>query len=308
MVAPLLSVIIPTQNRSDKLIKVLDALFTEAATLDDAVELLVVDDGSRASEAEAVEQYLRERDPQARMSQCLRQEARGPAAARNYGLRAARGDVVLFIGDDIVSCGQLLGTHIEAHTDRYLDDYYAILGLADLPPELANTPFARWWRARNFRYGQLLSGRREPDIGFFFTNNLSLKRRFLLEHGVFDEAFPAAAYEDVELGYRLAPHGLKIIFLPQAEAYHVHRIDVETACKRMYTRGRYYDLFRERTDYPAVSRVWMLVGDGPWMQPWLVRPLWRLASSLENRASLGPFNVLILMYFFQAGRGLKPGL
>jgi GT2 family glycosyltransferase len=307
-VAPVLSVIIPTRNRADVLERTVGLLLEQASDLAHDAEILVVDDGSHAEECDEFARYLAGLGSAAERVRFLKQAPCGPAAARNRALRAAQGSLVLFLGDDILPCPGLLAAHVAAHLERYPNEGVAILGLADLAPEFRDTPFARWWRRRNFRYDALLSGKRKPDIGFFFTNNLSLKRDFLLKYGMFDEAFPAAAYEDVELAHRLSNHGLDIIFLPEAEAYHYHRIDLDAACRRMETRGRYYDLFWQRTHYPAVSKAWAWAARGPWMHPRFIGPLWLLVRKLESRVSFGPANVLVLMYFFLVGRGLRPSL
>lgn len=302
-----ISVIIPTRNRADVLKRTVSVLLEQSAQLDAGVEIIVVDDGSEPSARAEFAHYLSVMGPVADPVRYFEQSPRGPAAARNYALRMAQGEIVLFLGDDIVPCSGLLAAHLRAHHE-YPEPVTAVLGLADLAPEFRNTPFARWWRHWNFRYDALLTGRRKPDIGFFFANNLSLKRGFLLEHGIFDEAFPAAAYEDVELAYRLSKYGLQLVFMPEAEAYHYHRVDLATACHRMETRGRYYDLFYAKTGYPAVPKVWRWVARGPWMRRFFIRPLWLIAHKLEERVSLGPLNVLILMYFFLVGRGLQPPL
>ena len=307
---PILSVIIPTRNRADTLKRTVTLLLEQAMQLADGVEVevIVVDDGSDAAVHDEFQHYLEGIGQSARQVCYLRQSPLGPAAARNRALEVARGEVVLFMGDDILPCPGLLVAHIAAHREWYAGENIAILGLADLAPEFRDTPFARWWRRWNFRYDSLISGRRQPGIGFFFTNNLSIKRSFLLEHGMFDESFPAAAYEDIELAYRLSQHNLKVVFVPQAEAYHYHRIDLEAACHRMETRGQHYELFYEKTHYPAFSKVWVWAGRGPWMRPLIIRPLWLVARKLETRVSFGPANILILMYFFLVGRGLRPPL
>jgi GT2 family glycosyltransferase len=276
------------------------------AGLGQMVELIVVDDGSSQTEAAAVTLLVADLRSTGASVREIRQEPRGPAAARNHGIDACTGDLILFLGDDIVPCPGLLQTHLDVHRQSGADERIAVLGMADLAPDLCQTPFARWWRRWNFRYNDLLTGKRRPDCTFFFTNNLSVKRHFLLRHGGFDEAFPAAAYEDIELGWRLSQDGLTLLFAPQAKAHHVHAIDLNVACRRMEVRGRYYDLFRSKTPLPAISRVWNALGNGPWMQPSLIRPLWQWADRLQSRLDLGPIYILVLMYYFLVGRGLRP--
>jgi len=297
-----LSVIIPTRNRPRLLTQAVDHLLAQATTVDFGFEVLVIDDGSTMDIRSPVERLARERGHQAALRYFC-QEPRGPAAARNLGIREAKGEVVLFLGDDILARSGLLQAHVTAHDIEFPSREYAVLGLADLAPELCDTPFVQWWRRWNFRYWLLLEGRRQPDYSFFYTNNLSLKRSFLLECGLFDESFRYAAYEDGELGYRLTRHGLQVVFKPEARADHYHRIDLDAACRRMVVKGRAYDLFIEKTGMYGVSQIWSAMGSGPWMRPLFIRPLYRLADWSQTRVALGPVYILVLMYCFQVARG-----
>lgn len=300
--SPFLSVIIPTHNRIDMLLCTVDALLRQSEDANEQVEIIIVDDGS-SLEVRSPLSDLATRCGKPNMLRYFFQQARGPAAARNLGIQEARGDVVLFLGDDILARPGLLRVHISAHTEEYPEKNYAVLGLADLAPWLCKTPFVNWWRRWNFRYRLLLEHRRRPDYSFFYTNNLSLKRDFLLQYGLFDESFRYAAYEDGELGYRLSKNGLELVFKPEACADHVHRIDLLLACQRMMVRGKAFDLFVQKTGTPGISQIWKLLGTGPWMVPPLIRPLFRLADWLQTRGVIGPIYILVLMYAFQVGRG-----
>lgn len=304
---PLISIIIPTRDRADLLTRVVELLLDQEADLDGSIEVVVVDDGSEMDMSAALSasignQYRRDR------VRVLRCPPRGPAAARNQGIQTARAPLVLFIGDDILPLPGFLRCHVQAHTVEFPEENIAVLGLADLSPELRRTPFVKWWRRWNFRYDLLLSGRRKPDFSFFYTNNLSLKRAFLLQHGLFDESFRNAAYEDGELGLRLERNGLNIVFKPEAQATHHHPMDLASACRRMFVRGRSYDLFVAKTGAMGISRAWLWLGSGFWMHPYIARPLYRLADWSQTRISLGLVYILVLMYYFQVGRGKLPAL
>jgi glycosyltransferase involved in cell wall biosynthesis len=302
--SPYISVIIPTYNRIDLLTRVIGLLFAQASDIDYQLEILVIDDGSNNDVCSFIDRrfngFVHDN-----LVRCFQQCQSGPAAARNLGIREAIGDVVLFIGDDILPLDGFLQTHFYAHKSEYPEENFAVLGMADIAPEFQTTPFVNWWRHWNFRYWLLLEGRKEPDYSFFYTNNLSLKRSFLLRHGMFDEDFQYAAYEDGELGARLIMQGLRLIFEPKARAHHYHRIDLDAACMRMVTRGKAYDLFVERTSLPGISKIWKLMGYGPWMQPFVIRFLYKCADYLQSRLVFEPLFILVLMYFFQVGRGLK---
>jgi len=104
-----LSVVIPAFNAGSLLAA---AVRSVAAAERGDVEVLVVDDGSTDGSAEAVAQDMAA--PAAARVMLLRQANRGPGAARNRGLEAARGDLVGFLdADDVWLPGRaaaLLGT------------------------------------------------------------------------------------------------------------------------------------------------------------------------------------------------------
>src|SRR5580765_4862101 len=102
---PQISVVIPTFDRAELLPETIRAL---AAQVTDgfACEVIFVDDGStddtpailRAAVAQypSVFQYLRG------------SHAGGPAGPRNLGIRAARGETILILDDDVVPDGDLV--------------------------------------------------------------------------------------------------------------------------------------------------------------------------------------------------------
>lgn len=89
---PTVSVIIPTYNRAHLIRKSLESVLNQ--TFDD-FEIIVFDDGSTDDTEKVVKQFTDER------IRCLRHEQnRGAAAARNTGIRAARGDYIAFLDSD----------------------------------------------------------------------------------------------------------------------------------------------------------------------------------------------------------------
>jgi hypothetical protein len=96
--APLISVVIPAYNYAHLLPRALDSVL---AQLDAYCELLVVDDGSRDNTAEVLDEYVRH-FPALRVE---RQTNAGAAAARNRGIRLARGTYVLLLDADDALCG-----------------------------------------------------------------------------------------------------------------------------------------------------------------------------------------------------------
>lgn len=297
-----ISVVIPTYNRYSVLIRTLKAL-NDSPLQTSSCEVIVVDDGSTDATPTMMPQLMSSL-PYKLLYE--RQANRGPAAARNRGIAAATGDLILFIGDDIIPQPGFIAAHLRAH-QVYPQQQIAILGYTPWHPDVSQTPLAQWWEDNRFRYRVLLEGK-TPDFSFFYTSNISVKRAFLLKGELFDENFTSAAYEDTDLAYRLAQLGLKIVFEPEALAYHYHETDLNAICRQMEVTGRAYDYFVNKTGQLGLSQVWTLLGTGFWMQPMFIGPLWRLADYLQTRKIIAPLFILVLMYFFQAGRGKRPPL
>lgn len=85
-----ISVIIPTHNRAEFLMDVLESVYCQTRK---PFEIIVVDDGSTDNTREAVSKSFKDVD-------YIHQKNSGPAAARNAGIARARGDVIVFLDDD----------------------------------------------------------------------------------------------------------------------------------------------------------------------------------------------------------------
>jgi GT2 family glycosyltransferase len=72
---------------------------------------------------------------------------------------------------------------------------------------------------------------------YFWTCHVSLRRSFLLAHGLFDEQFRWAYGEDTELAYRLIRHGLRILFRREIAVTHDHLPSYTSARRRQRIAG-----------------------------------------------------------------------
>lgn len=227
-----MAVIIPTYNRIDALLECLSHLERQTYK---QFEVVVVDDGSTDSTPGKLEAYARKTDLVLRY---VRQENGGPARARNHAISLIETQLCLMIGDDIFPSPDMIEKHVQLHRKRP-EPAVAALGLTRWSETGQTvTPFMRWMEADGpqFDYGRLLSGL-NADWHHFYTSNLSVKTR-LLKQFRFDETFPHAAMEDIELAYRIEmSHGLEVIFLPDAIAHHLHPTTYAQACKRMVRVG-----------------------------------------------------------------------
>lgn len=196
--SPSFSVVIPTCHRDTDLARCLERLAPGVQTLaPETYEVIVSDDGT-ASTAEAL---MRDRFPWARWVQGPR---RGPAANRNYGASIARGEWVVFTDDDCVpEPGWLAG--------------YAGAARGDVRA-LEGRVFVRRAREHPFEFSPV-----NEKGGLFWSCNIAMRRTAFAEIGGFDERFPFAAMEDMDLRLRLQARGWERQFVPAAAVEHPWR-------------------------------------------------------------------------------------
>lgn len=239
MSRPAVSVVIPSYNRATGLKRVLDA-FERQRPSDLPFEVVVVDDGSSDETPELLASWRSRRFP----LYFVRQENAGPARARNRALGLASGTFVLFGGDDIEPHPELVARHVAKHR-RLADRRAAVLGLTRWPEDLELTSTMRHVDgpgAQQFSYAVFVDGA-EYDFRHFYTSNVSLRRDFLAaEPTGFSTEFPAAAFEDAELAYRLAGRGMRIVYHRAALAWHRHHYDAGSFFSRQVRCGEMADV------------------------------------------------------------------
>jgi len=223
-----LTVVIPTYNRCDTLGRAISAHARQTASRDIA-EILVVDDGSTDGTQAVVAEMSKGSPVHIRY---LRQDNKGPAAARNTGIRAANTDLLLFTDDDIIPSPTLAAEHLGWHKN-FPEDSGAVLGRVVWSPQVNPTPFMNWYGTNGplFAFARL-DGRTEVEYRYFYSCNVSVKTEFLRNSGTFDEDFKIAAYEDIELGYRLNKAGMRLRYNRHALAYHEQHVSFADACRR----------------------------------------------------------------------------
>jgi glycosyltransferase involved in cell wall biosynthesis len=210
------TVVIPAYNRASMLKKALDAYSSQSAS-ESIRELIVVDDGSTDNTKSVVEDASKKCRFEVRY---VRQPNSGPAAARNVGIREARAEIILFTDSDIVPGPDLVSQHVRWHHENPADSV-AVLGYVTWPQEPRPTPFMKWLGEHGalFAYRELRN-KREISYRYMYTCNLSFKVSFLRGHGQFNEEFKSAAWEDIDLGYRLHQAGLRLLYNREAVGYH----------------------------------------------------------------------------------------
>jgi glycosyltransferase involved in cell wall biosynthesis len=162
----------------------------------------------------------------------------GPGKARNHGVSLALGKFVVFLGDDTVPEPEFLAEHARVHRVSKDDPLLACLGYTAWPQRERVTAFMDYINDYGLQFGyKLIHDGALVPFNFFYTSNISLDRKLLLANP-FDTTFPAAAWEDIELAYRLDHLGLRIRYNAKAVTRHHHRMSVESFARRQYTVGK----------------------------------------------------------------------
>ncbi len=206
---PLLSVVIPVRNGGHDFEHCLRRLRESQLT---EFELIVVDDGSTDDSASLAR----------RMGAIVvgHEFPLGPAAARNTGAKLASAPYIFFIDADVAIHPDTLGRAMERFlADPTLDALFG--SYDDVPTD----------RSLVSQYRNLLHhfvhqrGDFEDDIRqahTFWTGCGMMRRDVFLEFGGFDpRLYPRPAIEDIELGYRLARAGRRIVLARDVQATHM---------------------------------------------------------------------------------------
>jgi glycosyltransferase involved in cell wall biosynthesis len=222
------SVVIPTYNRLDMLLRVLDAL--ERQTDAPPFEVIVINDGSKDDTERVVSR---------RPNIVFRSQVNaGPGRARNHGVSLAKGQFIVFIGDDTVPEPRFLAEHARVHRESNDDPLVAVLGYTGWPHGERVTAFMDYINDYGLQFGyKLIRDGEVVPYNFFYTSNISIDREVLAAHP-FDTTFPSAAWEDIELAYRLDARGLKIHYNARAVTRHYHPMNVDSFARRQYTVGK----------------------------------------------------------------------
>lgn len=275
------SLIIPTFNRWETLCLTLQALQNQRVR---PYQVVVVDDGSADGTWEKLQNWRREKNTPWELV-LVRQENRGPAAARNHGLRYATGDLVVFLGDDTIPEPDFLEAHLQAHGE--LVGPCAVVGLTLWDRQrMRVTPFLDYVNLAGdqFAYGLFQDG---DDLPFtcFYTSNVSLPLE-VLGDAPFYEGFRYAAWEDAELGFRLSLRGLRIVFCAKARTRHVHPLTLSAFLRRQEKVGETVSTLLQL--HPELRQDPAILG---WRRPLMVRafrPFWpALAPLAHGLDSLG---------------------
>lgn len=200
------SVIVPTHNRPEKLAQTLACLSNQALGTDD-YEIIVVDDGS-------LPPVILPSNLSGPSCVCIRLEGRERSTARNRGAAVARGELLVFVDDDMFVGREFLTAHVRAHLEW---PGVLAVGAVYLTDAALATAFGCFRQKLEDRGLPVERGYTSMP-NFCTAQNMSISRSRFRELNGFDEAIVSG--EDQDFALRHTALGGKIVFLPEAEAIH----------------------------------------------------------------------------------------
>ena len=276
-----LSIVIPTFNRARLLPRTLPALLEQRTAADVSYEIIFVSNGSSDESSAILKKVAEENAEKVRFFYI--DPTGGPAAPRNRGLREATGDAVIILDDDVLPDADLVQRYAEFH-QAHPEPHHAALGEAYVPEALLAHPMSMF---HTFPYDEV---RGLDRLGYehFWTCNVSVKREFMLECGMFDEDF--LYYEDILCGHRLTRNGMHLHFLPAARGQHLHELEPSAIPRKGHLTGFWLYPFVERIPETKVKKRFGIlspdIGAGLLAKRWLRRLGFRIVDNPLTHALL----------------------
>jgi glycosyltransferase involved in cell wall biosynthesis len=194
--APFFSIIIPAYNAAHHIVDALGSVFAQTV---DGYEIIVVNDGSQDTP-----QLERELEPYLANIIYISRPNGGPAAARNTGIRTARGEYIAFLDSDDQWVPEHLARMMDVlQQDPTLDLVYGdAVNFGDVAAEGSTTMEINPSEGLATFESIVLS--KCTVVG----STVVARRQALVEAGLFDESFVHG--EDFDLWSRLAYRGARI--------------------------------------------------------------------------------------------------
>jgi GT2 family glycosyltransferase len=205
---PYVDVIVPVYNAQETIVDCLGSLVKQDYP-PERFTVIVCDDGSTDATPGLIARFP---------VVLLRQGNAGPAAARNAALRAAKGEIVLFLDADCVVEKDWIRSHVAAHEDAGRRGRRPGCVGGSIRPDLRGARFIEICDYYSSWYYPPRSAQDRAEYEYLPTTNLSMRRALLAEVGGLDESLRSG--EDIALGMRLRERGAAIIKVPGIACYH----------------------------------------------------------------------------------------
>lgn len=237
------SIIIPTHNRVKSLLRTIKSVCRLNFPPKD-YEIIIVENACMDSTKSIIEKWIYEK--RINNMKVFSENTTGVHFARNTGAHIAKGEVLVFIDDDILVSKNFLNAYV-----AFFKKYPGMVAAGgEVLPEWETEP-PKWLinfidKRKTFFILGLMSPYNKFRLakdGFFFSNNMAIKKEILFQMGGFNPELIGNDYVgngEAGLNQKLWENGRLVGYVPEALVYHhisKDRMTVEYFIRRMKNEG-----------------------------------------------------------------------
>ncbi len=216
----LVSVVIPTYNRKEILLKCIDSCLASDYP---ALEVIVVDNASTDDTAEAVEKNYQSDD---RVRLVRLSENMMAAGGRNAGMKVSKGEYILVLDNDNVIFPDMISQLVRAMQDRPDVSYVGALSINKGSGQIwiLSGGKVNFWTCKSTDYGCGMPYTDDIQLNRFYETvsapNAAMIRRSVIDKiGGYDATY-YAMFEEIDYGCRLERAGIKAVLCSDARTWH----------------------------------------------------------------------------------------
>lgn len=212
------SIVVTAFDREESLKRLLESLNHQSLP-PEQYEVIIADDSAERNTGERVRQGVETRFSTTLVRSGLPYHVNGVSVARNRGIQAATGRIIISIDDDCVPNRYFVEEHLKFHKSGY-----PLIVLGHRSEKIGKLEEERPISVTETKGLSELLGSAADSLGFFnfMTGNISFPKEIVTKVGLFNETFAQPGehgWEDIELGYRLWRKGYSTVFSRNAVVY-----------------------------------------------------------------------------------------
>ncbi|NVN93107.1 MAG: glycosyltransferase family 2 protein [Desulfuromonadales bacterium] len=215
-----ISVVIPNYNGQRSIEQCLTALLNQSISHNE-YEIIVVDDCSTDKSKEYLNTAIKLYHS---LNVIFHNKNMGRCIARNNGIRAARGSIIILVDNDVIVDSTFIEKHNKYHEENYQTRLAVISNLSFAPECIENSNFGRYmdscYIGNRSSYEKVKLDYTNLPPSYFGGGISSVHREELVAVGLFDENIHGYGAEDEQMGYLLSKAGVRIVFAEDARALH----------------------------------------------------------------------------------------
>jgi GT2 family glycosyltransferase len=229
--SPSISVIVPFLNARQTIIECLESLLTQSYK--GSIEIILVDNNSNDGSLEEVKKYLDEKKLKF-VKVIPHFSKKGAAAARNAGLKEAKGKILAFTDSDCIADKNWIKELVKGYTDNTIGAVAG--GIKGYKPSNIFEKFSSIFTLKSLPNPGVFD-RFTLLRGGFATANFSVRHSLIEKIGVFDEGLKKYWSDDYDLCARIYKNGYRINYVSDALIYHHHRSNLKGLWKQAFIYG-----------------------------------------------------------------------